>query len=52
MMFYLVKDCNTVEKQGFKKLVATFDSRYELPSRTYFSRTALPELYSNMTDKV
>lgn len=55
VMFYLAKDClplYTVEKPGFRKLVETLDSRYELPSRSYFSRTALPELYTQVRDRV
>ena len=38
---------NTVEHTRFKKMVKAFDSRYELPSRNYFSRTALPALYDS-----
>ncbi len=55
VMFYIAKDClplYTVEKPGFKNLVSTFDSRYDLPSRSYFSRTALPELYAEVRDQV
>jgi len=55
VMFYIAKDClplYTVEKPGFKNLMAKFDSRYELPSRSYFSRTALPELYTDIRDKI
>ena len=32
-------------KKGFKKLLQTFDSQYELPSRKYFLKTAMPKLY-------
>ena len=49
--YFLAKDCQalyTVEKPGFKKLLDTFDSRYEIPSRNYFSRTALPTLYAQV----
>lgn len=35
----------TVEKLGFKQLLATLDPRYEVPDRKYFSNTALPHLY-------
>ena len=38
---------NTVKRTGFKKMMKAFDSRYELPSRNYFSRTALPALYNS-----
>ncbi len=37
---------------GNSNLVSTFDSHYDLPSRSYFSRTALPELYAEVRDKV
>ena len=49
--YFLAKDCQalyTVEKPGFKKLLDTFDSRYEIPSRNYFSRAALPTLYAQV----
>ena len=36
----------SVEKEGFKKLLHSFDSQYELPSRKYFSKTAIPKLYA------
>ena len=43
----------SVEKPGFKKLLSTFDGiRYELPSRSYFSRTALPALYLTTKERV
>ena len=37
----------SVEKPGFKRLLQTFDSRYEIPSRSYFSKTAIPNLYAS-----
>ena len=46
---FLAKDIlpfYSVEKQGFKRMIASFDERYELPSRKYFSRTAIPALYN------
>ena len=30
----------------------TFDPRYELPSRSYFSRTAIPALYESVRERV
>ncbi len=45
--FFLAKDMiplSTVERDGFRKLVKVLDSRYELPGRKYFSKTALPQL--------
>ena len=34
----------SVEKPGFKQLLNTLDPRYDIPSRSHFSRTALPNL--------
>ena len=53
--YYIAKDAvpiRTVEKSGFKKLVKKFDSRYELPSRKYFSQRALPNLYTSVKEKL
>lgn len=47
--FHIAKDMtpiSTVEQCGFKKMVRTLDKRYNVPSRKYFSQTALPKLYS------
>ena len=38
----------TVEKQAFKDMLATFDIQYELPSRIYFSQTAVPNAYETI----
>lgn len=49
--FCLAKDglpLYSVEKPGFKHLLKTFDSRYQVPSRKYFSGTAIPNLYSSV----
>ena len=35
-----------VEKEGFKTLVKKLDPRYELPTRKYMSKKAIPDLYS------
>lgn len=37
-----------VEQVGFKNLLKTMDPRYELPSRSYFSREALPQMYTEV----
>ena len=37
----------TVEKPGFVNLLKQFDPQYELPSRKYFSKTAIPKLYES-----
>ena len=53
--YFLAKDMlpvHTVEKEGFQKLVRTFDSQYHLPNRKYFSNTAIPTLYASTRDKV
>ena len=41
-----------VEKSGFKKMMAVFDRRYNVPSRNYFSRTGIPVLYQTTWDRV
>ena len=46
---FLVKDMrpySLVENAGFINLVKTLDSRYQIPSRTYFSETLIPDLYN------
>ena len=42
----------TIEKEGFRELIRTLDSRYELPNRSHFSRNIIPELYSSTRGKV
>ncbi|KAL6469047.1 hypothetical protein MHYP_G00225710 [Metynnis hypsauchen] len=52
---YLAKDMvpiYTVSKNGFQNLLLTLDKRYQLPSRTYFSQVAIPELYITCRNKV
>lgn len=34
-----------VSKDGFRRLIQTLDKRYQLPSRTHFTRLAIPEMY-------
>ncbi len=41
-----------MERDGFRKLVKVLDSRYELPGRKYFSKTALPQLYEECRGKL
>ena len=43
---------NTVNKPGFLALINTLDKRYSIRSRTYFSQTAIPELYKKCKEKV
>ena len=54
VMYYLAKDMQplyTVEKPGFRKLLATLDSRYQLPSRRHFAEQELPRLYTEVREK-
>ena len=53
--FHIAKDMcpvSTVSNQGFKQLVNTLDKRYAMPSRYYFSRSALPALYDKCRGEV
>ncbi|XP_071793267.1 E3 SUMO-protein ligase ZBED1-like [Asterias amurensis] len=53
--FCIAKDMlpfTTVEKEGFRHLLHTIDARYELPSRKYFSRTAIPTKYNEVRARV
>ena len=43
---------HTVDKPGFRKMLQCFDSLYELPTRKYFTQTAIPTLYSKVRDTV
>ena len=55
IVYYIAKDSQplyTVQKSGFIRLVRSFDKRYELPDRSYFSRTALPALYAKVRSDV
>ena len=42
----------TTEKEGFCRLVATLDPRYEMPSAKYFSNTAIPALFEKTRERV
>lgn len=53
--FCIAKDSlpiRIVEKPGFTRMLKSFDGRYELPSRSYFSRTAIPDLYISVREEV
>ena len=41
-----------VEKEGFKTLVKKLDPQYELPTRKYMSKKAIPDLYSVTRESV
>ena len=53
--YWLAKDSQpeySVEKYGFKHMLKAFCPRYDLPSRNYFSRTAIPKLFSETYDRL
>ena len=41
-----------LSRPGFKKLIEAFDVCYEIPSKAYFFKTALPALYAQVRDNV
>lgn len=41
-----------VEREGFSNLMKHLVPRYSLPSRTYFSRTLMPEIYKEIRTQV
>ena len=42
----------SVEKPGFRRMLAEFDKQYEPPSHKYISKTAIPRAYNNTKQKV
>ena len=51
---FIVKDelpIYSVQKKGFKQMIAKFDSRHQIPDPFYFSRTAIPDLYNTIKKK-
>ena len=53
--YYLAKDAvplYTIEKPGFRQMIAKINPKYDLPSRKYFSTHEIPALYSHVRDKV
>ena len=42
----------SVQKEGFKKLLQSFDFQYEFPSCKYFSIIAIPKLYDKSREMV
>lgn len=53
--FHLAKDLRrlqTVEGIGFNKMIKVLDPRYELPSRKFFSQTAIPRMYGECREKI
>ena len=46
---FIVKDLrpfSVVSNDGFKDMIRVLDPRYDLPSRTYFSETVIPNMYN------
>ena len=53
--YFICKDglpIYTVEKAGFQSMVKALDSRYEILSRSHFSRSVIPDLYASTRQKV
>lgn len=53
--YYLAKDMRpmySVELLGFQRMINALNPRYDLPSRSYFSRTAVPSLYIEVRDQL
>ena len=42
----------SVEKPGFRRMLATFDKRYEPPSQSYMSKVAIPCAYNIAKEQV
>ena len=42
----------SVEKEGFRNMLRKFNPQYELPSRKYFTQTAIPKLYESVRERV
>ena len=54
VMHFMAKEMiliNTVKKPGFRSMVRKMDPRYEVPSKKYFSKTALPSLYAETRER-
>ena len=47
-----MRPLSTVELPGFQRMVGRLNPRYQLPSRSYFSRTAIPALYSEVREDI
>ena len=41
---------STVDKPGFRAMISRFNPRYDLPTRSYFSRIAIPALYHEVRE--
>ena len=55
IVYFLAKEMvpiSTVEKPGFTNMLRKLDPKYKVPSRKYFTKTALPSLYTETRDKL
>jgi len=43
---------NIIEQPGFKKLVSKLDEQYQVPSRKYCTKTAIPALYADTRGRI
>ena len=53
--YFICKDglpIHAVEKKGFLRMIKAFDCRYEVPSRSQFSRSIIPSLYASTKEIV
>lgn len=50
--FYLAKEIVPFKAVDNKGLMYTFDACYDLPSRKYFSNTAIPHMYSECRQRI
>jgi hypothetical protein len=48
MIYQDLQPCSIVDDIGFKELIAELEPRFQLPSRTTFSRTIIPEKYAEL----
>ena len=47
-----MKPFNTVESESFKNLCSALNARFEMPSKTHFSRSVIPKMYADTKKKV
>ena len=43
---------STVDKPGFRVMISRFNPRYDMPTRSYFSRIAIPALYREVREEL
>ena len=55
LSYFIAKEMmpfNIVECPGFQKLLNRLDDRYDIPSRKYFAKTAIPALYTDTRGRI